>query len=64
MSDVIDDKTNDNRNQKHKCFLQGIKKTDKKIRGIKTWRSVKIFLMIITLGISRPLKTLITTYNF
>ena len=63
MSDAIDDRTNDNRNQKNECFLQGIKKIDK-IRGIKTWGSVKIFLMIITLGISRPLKTLITTYNF
>ena len=35
-----------------------------KIRGIKTWGSVKIFLIMITLGISRPLKTLIFTYNF
>ena len=35
MSDVIDDKTNDNRNQKHKCFLQGIKKTDKKFEALR-----------------------------
>ena len=35
-----------------------------KTQGIKTWRSVKIFITMITLGISRPLKTLITTYNF
>ena len=35
-----------------------------KTQGIKTWRSVKIFITMITLGISRPLKTLITTNNF
>ena len=33
-------------------------------KNSRHWGSVKIFLMMITLGISRPLKTLITTYNF
>ena len=30
MSDIIDDKTIDNKNLKNECFLQGVKNADKK----------------------------------
>ena len=37
MSDVIDDKTNDNRNYNNECFLQGAKNNDKKAEAYFSW---------------------------
>ena len=44
MSDVIDDKTNDNRNWNNACLLQRIKKTDKKFEALRPGAQWKYFL--------------------